>query len=164
MLFGRAQEEIAALEAAGVPYEVVPGVTAALAAAADLGTSLTQRGSVRSFAFVTPRIGVDEDPSRWVDAMRGADAGAIYMGSREAPAIAAALIATGYPPTTPVAIVEDASLPTSRVSYTTIAGLAVTGAASDAPTLLLVGPQFHARERTVAVSGAEAETLSVAAG
>lgn len=164
MLFGRAQEEIAALEAAGVAYEVVPGVTAALAAAADLGTSLTQRGSVRSFAFVTPRIGVDEDPSRWVDAMRGVDAGAIYMGSREAPAIAEALIATGYPETMPVAIVEDASLPTSRVSYTTIAGLAGTGAASDAPTLLLVGPQFHARHRSRAAHDAEIETLRRAAG
>ena len=60
MLFGRAQEEIAALEAAHVPYEVVPGMTAALAAAADLGTSLTQRGSARSFAFVTPRVGEGE--------------------------------------------------------------------------------------------------------
>jgi uroporphyrin-III C-methyltransferase len=164
MLFGRAQEEIAALEAAGVRYEVVPGVTAALAAAADLGTSLTQRGSVRSFAFVTPRIGVDEDPSRWVEAMSGVDAGAIYMGSREAPAVAKALIATGYAETTPVAIVEDASLPTSRVSYTTIAGLAVTGAASDAPTLLLVGPQFHARHRTTTATDSEIETLNVAAG
>src|SRR3982751_2815088 len=53
MLFGRAQEEIAALEEAGIAYEVVPGITAALAAAADLGTSLTQRGTVRSFAFAT---------------------------------------------------------------------------------------------------------------
>ena len=95
MLFGRAQEEIAALEAAGVPYEVVPGITAALAAAADIGTSLTQRGGVRSFAFVTPRVGAGEPPSRWLDGMLGADAGAIYMGSHDAPAIAAALSTAG---------------------------------------------------------------------
>src|SRR6266478_2923943 len=57
MLFGRAQEEIEALEAAGIRFEVVPGVTAALAACAVLGISLTHRGSVRSVAFVTPRVG-----------------------------------------------------------------------------------------------------------
>jgi uroporphyrin-III C-methyltransferase len=146
MLFGRAQEEISALETAGVPYDIVPGVTAALAAAAEIGTSLTQRGSVRSFAFVTPRTGAGEDPSRWVDAMRGADAGAIYMGAREAPAIAAALIVAGHAEATPVAIVEGASLPGSRVYYTTIGGLEQAAErASTAPTLLLVGPQFRAR-------------------
>src|SRR3954465_4811898 len=63
LLFGRAQEEIGALEAAGVPYEVVPGITAALAAAAELGTSLTQRGTVRSVSFVTPRVGDGEAPA-----------------------------------------------------------------------------------------------------
>ncbi len=112
MLFGRAQEEIAALEAAHVPYEIVPGITAALAAAADIGTSLTQRGSVRSFAFVTPRVGEGEQRKplgRW--ASGEADAGAIYMGAHEAPAIAAALVAAGRTPATPVAIVENASLP-----------------------------------------------------
>jgi uroporphyrin-III C-methyltransferase len=153
MLFGRAQEEIAALEAARVPYEVVPGVTAALAAAAHIGTSLTQRGSVRSFAFVTPRVGDGEDASRWVDALCGTDAGAIYMGSREGPAIAAALLAAGRAASTPVAIVEDASLPGARVRYTTIEGLtSVDGDQFDAPTLLLIGPQFRARTRTLANS------------
>ena len=53
MLFGRAQEEIAALQAAGVSYEVVPGVTAASAASADVGVSLTQRGVSRNVVFVT---------------------------------------------------------------------------------------------------------------
>ena len=65
MLFGRAQDEIAALEAAHVRYEVVPGVTAALAAAAQIGTSLTQRGRVRTFALATPRSGDDENASNW---------------------------------------------------------------------------------------------------
>ena len=148
MLFGRAQEEIAALEAAHVSYEIIPGITAALAAAADLGTSLTQRGSVRSFAFVTPRVGEGEHPSRWVDGIREADAGAIYMGAHEAPAIAAALVAAGRTPATPVAIVENASLPQSRVHYTTLAGLpAFAEHPFGGPTLLLIGPQFRARVR-----------------
>lgn len=153
MLFGRAQEEIAALESAGVRYEVVPGITAALAAAAAIGTSLTQRGTVRSFALVTPRVGDGEEPSRWVDGIRDADAGAIYMGAHEAPAVAAALIAAGRSPGTPVAIVEGASLPESSVHYTTLGGLpAFADHPFSGPTLLLVGPQFHARSQTSAES------------
>src|SRR5258705_2357235 len=62
-LFGRAQEEIAALNAAGIAFEVVPGVTAALAAAAEAGVSLTQRGIARSITFVTPRVGEGEAPA-----------------------------------------------------------------------------------------------------
>ena len=146
MLFGRAQEEIAALEAAGVPYEVVPGVTAALAAAAQVGTSLTQRGLVRSFTFATPRVGELEEPNNWTEAFAAADAGALYMAVRAAPAIAAALIAAGRPAATPVAIVENASLPNARTHYTTLAGLhALADLSIDGPALLLVGPQFHAR-------------------
>jgi uroporphyrin-III C-methyltransferase len=147
MLFGRAQEEIAALEAARVPYRIVPGITAATAAAAEIGTSLTQRGSVRSFAFVTPRAGTGEDRSRWVEGLRSADAGAIYLGAHEAPAIAEALIAAGQAPATPVAIVESASLPGARVHYTTLEGLTYADLAFEGPALLLVGPQFRARAR-----------------
>ena len=65
MLFGRAQEEIAALEAAGIACEIVPGITAALAAAAELRTSLTQRGTARSVTFATPRVGANEPDSTW---------------------------------------------------------------------------------------------------
>ena len=84
MLFGRAQEEIAALEAAGVPYEVVPGVTSALAAAAEAGISLTQRGLARSVAFVTPRVGEGERPSDWAKIAAAADTAVIYMGAGQA--------------------------------------------------------------------------------
>ena len=70
MLFGRAQEEIDALAAAGVDVEVVPGVTAALAAAADLSVSLTRRGVARSVALVTPRVGEGETPHAWASGGR----------------------------------------------------------------------------------------------
>src|SRR5689334_6278543 len=73
MLFGRAQEEIAALEAAGIEYQIVPGVTAALAASAELGVSLTQRGVARSVVFLTPRVGEGEQPNEWVRAALAAD-------------------------------------------------------------------------------------------
>jgi uroporphyrin-III C-methyltransferase len=88
MLFGRAQEEIDALQAAGIPFEVVPGVTAALAASAQLGISLTRRGVARTITFVTPRIGEDETATNWAAAVVAADTAAIYMGAGQAEAIA----------------------------------------------------------------------------
>jgi len=146
LLFGRAQEEIAALEAAGIRYEVVPGVTAAFAAAASIGTSLSQRGGVRSVALATPRVGSDENASDWARGFAAADAGAIYMGIGEAPAIAAALLAKGKPPALPVAVVENASLPHERIVYTSLARLAsITASDFSGPTLLLIGPQFTKR-------------------
>ena len=162
MLFGRAQEEIDALEAAQVRYEVVPGVTAALAAAATIATSLTQRGRVRSFAFATPRVGAGQDASAWIGAFRHADAGAIYMGREEAHTMAASLIAAGMAPSTPVAIVVDASLPGAQAQYTTLARLPafaerdIRGAA-----LLLVGPQFRRRKMRAGATSLDHRVLAV---
>ena len=148
MLFGRAQEEIEALEAAGVRFEVVPGVTAALAACAELGISLTQRGSVRSVAFVTPRVGDGNTQSTWVESVAAADSGAIYMGAGEAEAISAALISAGKSPSTPVAIVVNASLPESRVIFSTLGALPrLAGNSLSGPAVIFVGPQFRARAR-----------------
>jgi len=148
MLFGRAQEEISALEAAGIRYEVVPGVTAALAAAAQLGTSLTQRGSVRSVTFVTPRVGDGESAGAWVQSIAAADSGAIYMGAGQAEIISAALIAAGKPPSTPVALVENASLPSSRIIFSTLEGLPqLAQQVLNGPAVIFIGPQFRARAR-----------------
>jgi uroporphyrin-III C-methyltransferase len=146
MMFGRAQEEIAALEEAGIACEVVPGITAALAAAAELRTSLTQRGSARSVTFATPRVGATEPDSTWAEGLAAADAGAIYMGLGEAASIASTLMAAGKPPGLPVAIVESASLPEQRIRYTTLADLpGFADANVGGPALILVGPQFRAR-------------------
>ncbi len=111
MLFGRAQEEIDALAAAGVEVEVIPGVTAALAAAADLNLSLTRRGVARSVAMVTPRVGEGESPHAWARAAANADTAVIYMGAGQADAIVAALTAHGLKADTPVVLVENASRP-----------------------------------------------------
>jgi uroporphyrin-III C-methyltransferase len=167
MLFGRVQEEIAALESARIPFEIVPGVTAATAAAAEIATSLTQRGQVRAIAFVTPRTGAGEADSDWARAVRNADAAAIYMGAREGAGVAAALLAAGRSAATPVALVENASLPARRVHYTTLAALhelspdAITG-----PALLFVGPQFAPRASHAQVDcpepAADARSLSFA--
>ena len=146
MLFGRAQEEIAALESAGIRCEVVPGVTAALAASAELGVALTQRGIARSVSFVTPRVGEGEAASEWAKSLAAADAGAIYMGAGQAAAISAALIAAGKPASTPVAVVENASLAQARTLFTTLGALPNFVADTLAgPTLILVGAQFRAK-------------------
>ena len=158
MLFGRAQEEIAALEAAGMRYEVVPGVTAALAAAAELGTSLTQRGVARSVAFATPRVAEGEPPSAWVQSIAGADTGAIYMGAGQAAEIAEALIAAGKPPTTPIAVVESASLAESRRVFTTLALLPRLASQFSGPAVILIGPQYRARAQSVLNSAMEEDS------
>ena len=145
MLFGRAQEEIAALEAASVPYEVVPGVTSALAAAAEAGVSLTQRGVARTVALVTPRVGEGEVPSNWASSAASADTAVIYMGAGQAEEVAAALIAAGAPRNTPVLVAENATLPQARRIALTleelprIARYGITG-----PTLIMVGRAFAA--------------------
>jgi len=159
MLFGRAQEEIAALEAEGIRYEVVPGVTAALAAAAQLGTSLTQRGSVRSVTFVTPRVGEGETEGAWAQSVAAADGGAIYMGAGQAAAISSALIAAGKQPSTPVALVENASLPESRVIFTTLEALPqLAQQVLSGPAVIFIGPQFRARARAAQLEQARADT------
>lgn len=114
MLFGRAHEEIAALQAAGIEFEVVPGVTAALAASAELGVSLTRRGIARNVALVTARAGAGEAQNDWAKHVAAADTAVIYMGAGQAAEIAATLIARGVPRDTPAAIVENASLPEAR--------------------------------------------------
>src|SRR5262249_36158252 len=153
MLFGRAQEEIAALEAAGVRYEIVPGVTAALAASAELGVALTQRGFARSVAFATPRVGAGERPNDWARSIAAADTGAIYMGVDQAREIAEALRAAGMPGSMPGVGVESASLPHARSIFTTLAELPkLVHESLDGPAVMLVGAQFAvassaARER-----------------
>ena len=144
MLFGRAQEEISALEAARIEYEIVPGITAALAASAELGVSLTQRGVARSVALVTPRVGSGESRSDWLRAALNADTAALYMAAHEARAIASALIAGGKPAATPVAIVENASLPTAVHTFTTLKALSTNGFGPViGPALLLIGEVYR---------------------
>lgn len=140
MLFGRAQEELDALEAAGIDYEVVPGVTAALAASATIGVSLTRRGLARNVAFVTPRVGETERASDWAAAALHADTTAIYMGAGEAARITATLLARGRATDTPVALVESASLPGTRARYATLAELpALAAQVGDGPAMILLG-------------------------
>jgi uroporphyrin-III C-methyltransferase len=149
MLFGRAHEEISYLREQGIRVEVVAGVTAALAASAELGVSLTRRGAARSVAFVTPRVGKGERASPWIACVLAADTVAIYMGAGEAQAIAAALIAAGKPPHTPIALVEDASLPGMCVQYATLEDLPRLPTRGG-PTLIFLGEVYREALRACA--------------
>ena len=143
MLFGRAQEEIDELNAAGIAYEVVPGITAALAASAQLGVSLTRRGLARSVTFATPRIGPDENESEWIDSVLSADTVVLYMAAGQAPQIAAALIARGKAADTPLVVVESATLPEEQRIHTSLAGLGASSLNLSGPAVLCIGEVFR---------------------
>ncbi|HXS51534.1 MAG TPA: uroporphyrinogen-III C-methyltransferase [Usitatibacter sp.] len=162
MLFGRAQEELDALAEAGIEAEVVPGVTAALAAASSLRVSLTRRGLARSVAFLTPRVGRGESGSDWVAAAMGADSIALYMAAGAAPAIAQSLLEAGKPAATPVALVESATLAEERVTYTSLAELRdIALAPAAGPVVMLLGDVL--REAAARASGDDSESLSLIA-
>ena len=146
MLFGRADEEMRALEAAGIEYEVVPGITAALASAATLKRSLTLRGVSRSVALATHSRAPDSDEIR---EQASADSLVFYMGRDSAPDIAQQLIDAGRAGSTPVAIVEACSTPRERTLTLTLAAWRV-GEAQDwldasQPSLLMIGEAFAER-------------------
>jgi uroporphyrin-III C-methyltransferase len=144
MLFGRAQEEIETLAESGIEYEVVPGVTAALSASADLGIALTRRGVSRSVVFATPRIGKDQDGAgevgSWAKAVAAADTAVLYMSRGEAAQLVQALRAAGLPADHPAAIVESASLPQGTQRICTLAALPEWAAqTAGGPALVVLG-------------------------
>ncbi len=142
MIFGRAQEEIDALKAADIAFEVVPGITAALAASASLGISLTRRGVARTVSFATPRIGPNEIESDWLASAASADSTVLYMAAGQARQIAAALIGAGKAVSTPVAIVENASLENEQRIFMTLAGLTASTLKLAGPAVVCVGDVF----------------------
>lgn len=165
MLFGRAQEEIAFLKSKNIPVEIVPGVTAALAASAELGVSLTQRLVARTVVFATPRTAEGAKPSNWQKAVAAADTAALYMAAGDAEYVRDSLIAAGLAPSTPVAIAESVSLENACVRAGTLAELARLASASEGgPALLLVGEVFAARGKPQAVQDEEREPAEAPLG
>jgi len=157
MLFGRAQEEIAALQTAGIEYEVVPGVTAALAASAELGVSLTQRGRARSVTFVTPRVAEGEKANDWARTVAASDTAVIYMGAGQAEMIATALLAQGMHPQTPVRVVENASLPERQHYSLNLRDLpSVTRLVIAGPALIMLGEVYGECAQEAARAASEA--------
>lgn len=142
-IFARTAEEVAAAHAAGVPITIVPGVTAASAAAAALGLSLSHRDLAARVQFVTAHA-KDGVLAPGVDLAALADPQAttiVYMAGRTAPTLAQALIARGLPADTPAAVAIAVGWPEASHHRTTLAALAAGGpiAADGLPVLLLIG-------------------------
>ena len=141
-IFGRATEELEACRAAGVAVRICPGITAASAAAAGLGASLTLRGLARKLTFVTAHARAGEELDIDWDKLADPDGTlAVYMGKAAAREVSVRLIGAGLPGDTPVALVENASLPNQRIMSTRLdlLGLAAKTALGDGPALLLIG-------------------------
>lgn len=160
LVFGRAGEEMAALRAAGIPFEIVPGVTSALAAAAEAELPLTLRGVASSLVFATghdARGGVLPD---WAGLALGGATVAVYMGRTVAAEIARRLVEAGLAPSTPVMVAENASLSDRRHYAGTLADLGALGAdrGDGAPALIFIGAAVaHAALGDIEALGAARE-------
>lgn len=163
LLFGRAQEEMAFLQARGIRVEVVPGVTSGLAAGAAIGVSLTRRGIARSVVFATPRVAPGERPSAWAMAVANADTAALYMAAHDAEAVREALLAAGVVSGTPIVLAVNVSLPGEALLAGTLADLpGLAAPIRGAPALLLVGEVFaDAYARAGEARGPRVATQSV---
>ena len=177
-VFGRGGEEAELLRDAGVPFEVVPGITAGVAAPAYAGIPVTHRDAASAVAFVTGH----EDPAKEDTALDWPALAAfpgtlvVYMGVRTLEAISQALIAGGRSPTQPAAIVERGTLPRQRVVVATLATIASVAAREGirAPAISVFGEvaALHERldwltarplaDRTVAVTRARAQSSGLA--
>jgi uroporphyrin-III C-methyltransferase / precorrin-2 dehydrogenase / sirohydrochlorin ferrochelatase len=141
-VFGRGGEEMDCLRAAGVPVEVIPGVTAACAAAARLGLPLTHRGIARSLHFVTGHGSDGAVPAHeWAALASAGGTIAAYMASRTIGVVAARLIASGLAAGTPAVAVENASRPDERRLFASLGELpaALSAQGFSGPTLVLIG-------------------------
>ena len=147
MLFGRADEELHALEQAGIEAEVVPGITTALAAAAATRQPLTKRGVARSVAFFTSSTAPGHPDQ---DTLPHTDTLVQYMGGREAAATAERLLAQGRPADTPVVVIENCSRHDQRVQRLTLATLAHGLGPAHGPVLVMLGEALRMREHQAA--------------
>ena len=150
LVFGRGVEEAMALAAAGVPFRIVPGVSAGIGGTASAGIPLTHRNLVRSVAFATGHDSRGDLPEGldFAALSRGADVLVFYMGLRQAGPIAARLIAAGRSPDEAVAFVSDATTAHQRVRLASLrlAGVIASGLPRHAPTLIVVGPVLALHE------------------
>jgi uroporphyrin-III C-methyltransferase len=153
-LFGRLAEERDALESAGVPYEIVPGVTAALSAAATLGVSLTDRRTSSRLVVVSAHRAHEnenEEPTDWRSLATNNSTLVIYMPGRNLAALRQELLDAGLDAETPAAIVSAASTPEQREHCTTLAQLDAAPP-MPAPSILLIGRTLERAARSVTSS------------
>jgi uroporphyrin-III C-methyltransferase len=145
-VFGRGGEEAEALRSAGVPYEVVPGVTAALGATACAGIPVTHRRESVRVTLITAHECGSGDRARWDLLAQDRDATLVgYMGLSKLEAVTARLVAAGMPPGTPAALIAQGATPSQRTVVSTLGGLHAAGVAAGIapPALFVIGPTVH---------------------
>ncbi|MEP2717015.1 uroporphyrinogen-III C-methyltransferase [Pseudophaeobacter sp.] len=140
-IFGRLDEELTACEEAGVAYQIMPGITAASAAVAGIGQSLTQRGRNSSVRFLTGHDMKGFADQDWAALARPSEVAAVYMGKKSARFVQGRMIMHGANRATPVTVVENASRADQRVLETTLERLPtdLAEAAFDGPALTFLG-------------------------
>jgi uroporphyrin-III C-methyltransferase/precorrin-2 dehydrogenase/sirohydrochlorin ferrochelatase len=161
LVFGRAGEEMAALRDAGVSFDVVPGITAAFAAAAETEIPLTLRGTASALVFATGQDADGETLPGWAGLALGGATVAVYMGHAVAAKVAARLIEAGLAPSTPVALVENASRSDRRAYAGRLDELAALAARPElsGPVLIIIGEVVAAG----AIAAAPVALASIAA-
>ena len=139
-VFGRGGEEAQALARAGVPFRIVPGITAGIGGLAYAGIPVTHRDTNHAVTFITGH-GVDGRLTRldWAAVSRGAPTLVLYMARKFAGEIAQDLMEAGRPPNEPVAIVANAARPDQQVMVTTLEGLAAAAEAAPALAIIVIG-------------------------
>ena len=148
LIFGRAGEEIEALRAAGVDFEIVPGITSAVAAAASAGVSLTDRRFASQVLFTTAHRKGGALDLAWARTISADTTIAIYMPGAAYAELANALIENGLDPQTPCVVVSRAAQESQRIFRTDIAGLENLDRV-EAPALLIVGRVAQSAVQTI---------------
>ncbi len=158
-LFGRGGEEVEALELAGIEYEVIPGVTAAMGAGAYSGTALTHRDRSSSIAFCTGHAGPIPVPA--VDTI------VYYMGSASLLNIAESVIEAGWPAGTPVQIIRNATLPQQQITMSNLGQIQAKKVSALSPSVIIVGGaaagarrSWYERRSKVLVTGLRTEPFA----
>ncbi len=147
LVFGRGGEEAQALAAAGVPFRVVPGVTAGIGGLAYAGIPVTHRSANSAVTFVSGHAAPEEGALDWEALARGSPVLVFYMALRRIDAIAARLMAHGRPAAEPAAIVCHAATGRQRVIETTLAGLGRAARRAEPPAVIALGPVAARRLR-----------------
>lgn len=165
MIFGRGGEEAEQLAALRVPFEIVPGVSAALGAASSAGIPLTHRDAASSVSFVTAHKRHDQLEDDLAARVPREGTVVLYMGLSTLRETARALVAAGRSPATPVAVVSHATLPTQREVVSDLAHVAdaALAAALPAPALVIVGDVVDRRVVPAAASASAVAPASRAA-